>query len=78
MSAIGQQAKALGREVAFIIKWNPRTTPVETVAKAKVAPQCQTTCRSPLKLWTTHKGAPSMTKNRYSREFESKRPAKSY
>ena len=37
MSAIGQQAKALGREVAFIIKWNPRTTPVETVAKAKVA-----------------------------------------
>jgi len=37
MCAIGQQAKALGREVAFIIKWNPRTTPVETVAKAKVA-----------------------------------------
>lgn len=37
MCAIGQQAQALGREVAFIIKWNPRTTPVETVAKAKVA-----------------------------------------
>ena len=37
MCAIGQQAKALGREVAFIIKWNPRTTPVETVAKAKVS-----------------------------------------
>lgn len=35
-----------------------------------IGPQCQTTCRSPLKLWTTHKGAPSMTKNRYSREFE--------
>jgi hypothetical protein len=37
MCAIGQQAQALAREVAFIIKWNPRTTPVETVAKAKVA-----------------------------------------
>jgi hypothetical protein len=37
MCAIDQQAKALGREVAFIIKWNPRTTPVETIAKAKVA-----------------------------------------
>lgn len=37
MCAIGQQAKALGREVAFIIKWNPRTTPVETMAKAKVS-----------------------------------------
>lgn len=37
MCAIGQGAKALGREVAFIIKWNPRTTPVETVAKARVA-----------------------------------------
>lgn len=37
MCAIGQQVQALGREVAFIIKWNPRTTPVETVAEAKVA-----------------------------------------
>lgn len=37
MCAIGQQAQALGREVAFIIKWNPRTTPVETIAKARVA-----------------------------------------
>jgi hypothetical protein len=36
MCAIDQQAQALGREVAFIIKWNPRTTPVETVAKARV------------------------------------------
>lgn len=36
MCAIGNQAKALGREVAFIIKWNPRTTPVETIAKARV------------------------------------------
>ena len=33
MCAIGQQALALKREIAFIIKWNPRTTPVETVAK---------------------------------------------
>ena len=37
MCAIGQQAQALAREVAFIIKWNPRTTPVETIAKIKVA-----------------------------------------
>ncbi len=37
MCAIGQQAKTLGREVAFIIKWNPRTTPVETIAAARVA-----------------------------------------
>lgn len=34
MCAIGQQARRWG-VVAFIIKWNPRTTPVETVAKAK-------------------------------------------
>jgi hypothetical protein len=37
MCAIGTQAKALGREVAFIIKCNPRTTPLETLAKARVA-----------------------------------------
>jgi hypothetical protein len=37
MCAIGQQAKALAREVAFIIKWNPRTTPVESIAAARVA-----------------------------------------
>ena len=36
MCAIGNQAKTLGREIAFIIKWNPRTTPVETIAKARV------------------------------------------
>jgi hypothetical protein len=35
MCAIGMQALALEREIAFIIKWNPRTTPVETVAKNK-------------------------------------------
>ncbi len=31
------QATALNREIAFIIKWNPRRAPVETVAGAKVA-----------------------------------------
>jgi hypothetical protein len=36
MCAIGQHSQALAREVAFIIKWNPRSTPVETIAKAKV------------------------------------------
>lgn len=36
MCAIGQQAALLQRDIAFIIKWNPRTTPVETIAKAKV------------------------------------------
>jgi hypothetical protein len=36
MCAIGNQAKALGREVVFIIKWIPRTTPVETIAKPRV------------------------------------------
>lgn len=35
MCAIGKQALALKREIAFIIKWNPLTTPVETVAKNK-------------------------------------------
>ena len=36
MRAIGTQAKALGRTIDFIIKWNPRSTPVETLAAAKV------------------------------------------
>jgi len=36
MCAIDQQAKQLKRAVAFIIKWNPRKTPVETIAKARV------------------------------------------
>lgn len=35
--AIGGEARALGREVAFIIKWNPRSTPVESIAKDKAA-----------------------------------------
>jgi hypothetical protein len=37
MCAIDRGAQALGREVALIIKWNPRSTPVETIAQAKVA-----------------------------------------
>ena len=37
MCAIGQQALALKREIAFIIKWNPRSTPVETIAKNRAA-----------------------------------------
>ena len=37
MCSIGQQAQALEREVAFIIKWNPRSTPVESIAAARVA-----------------------------------------
>ncbi len=31
------QATALNREIAFIIKWNPRRAPVETIAGVKVA-----------------------------------------
>ena len=37
MCAIARQAKALQREVAWLIKWNPRSTPVETIAQARVA-----------------------------------------
>jgi hypothetical protein len=37
MCAIGTRSKALSREVAFIIKWNPRSTPVETIAKERLA-----------------------------------------
>jgi hypothetical protein len=36
MRSIEAQAKALSRAIAFIIKWNPRTTPVEAVAAARV------------------------------------------
>jgi hypothetical protein len=36
MCAIDSQAQQLKRAVAFIIKWNPRKTPVETIAKARV------------------------------------------
>ncbi len=37
MCAIDSQAQQLKRAVAFLIKWNPRKTPVETLAKARVA-----------------------------------------
>lgn len=37
MQEITSQAQALGREVAFIIKWNPRSTPVERLATQKTA-----------------------------------------
>lgn len=37
MQEINQQAQTLGREIAFIIKWNLRTAPVETVAAQEVA-----------------------------------------
>jgi hypothetical protein len=37
MCAIDAQASQLKRDVAFLIKWNPRSTPVETIAKARVA-----------------------------------------
>jgi len=37
MCAIADHSKRLQREVAFIIKWNPRATPVETMAQTRVA-----------------------------------------
>jgi len=35
MQEITAQAKAVSREIAFIIKWNPRRAPVETIAAKK-------------------------------------------
>jgi hypothetical protein len=37
MREITSQARSLSREIAFIIKWNPRRAPVEAIAGAKVA-----------------------------------------
>ena len=37
MQEITAQAGALDREIAFIIKWNPRRAPVEDIAAARVA-----------------------------------------
>ena len=37
MQGIAAQAKALSREIAFIIKWNPRRAPVETIAAQRTA-----------------------------------------
>ena len=37
MQSITAQATAVAREIAFIIKWNPRTSPVEAIAAKRVA-----------------------------------------
>ncbi|SFL09496.1 Transposase DDE domain group 1 [Loktanella salsilacus] len=37
MQEISTQAKTMSREIAFIIKWNPRRAPVETIAAARKA-----------------------------------------
>ena len=37
MQSITAQASAVAREIAFIIKWNPRTSPVEAIASKRVA-----------------------------------------
>lgn len=37
MQEVSAQAAALSREIAFIIKWNPRKTPVEAIAAQRVA-----------------------------------------
>ncbi len=37
MQEVCNQATALVREIAFIIKWNPRSTPVEAIAAKRVA-----------------------------------------
>jgi hypothetical protein len=37
MQEITAQAQTLQREIAFIIKWNPRKSPVETIAAKRVA-----------------------------------------
>lgn len=37
MQGIAAQAKALSREIAFIIKWNPRRAPAETIAAQRTA-----------------------------------------
>jgi hypothetical protein len=37
MQEVSTQARALSREIALIIKWNPRKTPVEAIAARQVA-----------------------------------------
>ena len=37
MQEISAQAASLQREIAFIVKWNPRKSPVETIAAKRVA-----------------------------------------
>ena len=42
--AIDAQAKALAREIAYIIKWNPRSAPVQTLARERVAQESTVWC----------------------------------
>ena len=44
MRTIAEQGKALGREVAFLIKWNPRSAPVECIAAQKLADETTLWC----------------------------------
>ena len=44
MQEVSTQATALSREIAFIIKWNPRSTPVEAIAAQRVLDANTTWC----------------------------------
>ena len=44
MQEVSAQAAALSREIAFIIKWNPRSTPVEAIAAQRVLDANTTWC----------------------------------
>ena len=44
MQEVSTQAAALSREIAFIIKWNPRSTPVEAIAAQRVLDANTTWC----------------------------------
>jgi hypothetical protein len=35
LASVAQQARALGRRIDVLIKWNPRSTPVEAWARAR-------------------------------------------
>ena len=45
MQSIDAHARALSTEIAFIIKWNPRTSPIETIAAARVQDPDTLWCR---------------------------------
>ncbi len=47
MRTIAEHGKALGREVAFLIKWNPRSTPIEHIAQQKVQDDAALWCHPP-------------------------------
>ena len=40
MQCAWEQGQTLGRKIDLLIKWNPRSTPVETLAQTKVADPC--------------------------------------